>query len=397
MPEEKKQKQTILYVGSDKAVIEQLNSNNFYNIVNVDNGFIANYWLKDNEQPYAIVSEIFLPGINGFGLFREIFNQQNYQEIPFILIDGGSDTTSLLQKAFKLGVDDFFRKPVNINKIRIRLRFLKEYKTQSSIFSILDKKKQTVKTPLEKRIFDILFTGFAVLLLSPIYILTIIAIKLESKGPVFYSGKRVGAGYNIFPFHKFRSMYVGADAKLKELAHLNQYAKQTEKVEEKGSKFTDECPECKKLGKPCSPILYIDGKEICERQYLELKKAKKGKTFIKIQNDPRVTKTGRFIRKFSIDELPQLFNVLKGEMSIVGNRPLPLYEAELLTSDKWTERFLAPAGITGLWQVSKRGKDDMSNEERMELDNEYARTYTLWKDIILIFRTVTAFIQKEDV
>lgn len=397
MPEDKKHKQTLLYVGSDKAVIEQLKSDNIYNVVNVDNGFVASHRLKDNEQPYAIVSEVFLPGINGFGLFREIFNQQNYQGIPFILIDGGSDTTGLLQKAFKLGVDDFFRKPVDINKIRIRLKFLKEYKTQSSIISILDKKKKIVKTPLEKRIFDILFTGFAVLFLSPIYILTIIAIKLESRGPVFYSGKRVGAGYNIFPFHKFRSMYVGADAKLKELAHLNQYAKQTEKVEEKGAGFTDECPECKKLEKPCSPVLYIDGKEICERQYLELKKAKKGKTFIKIQNDPRVTKTGRFIRKFSIDELPQLFNVLKGEMSIVGNRPLPLYEAELLTSDKWTERFLAPAGITGLWQVSKRGKDDMSNEERMELDNEYARTYNLWKDIILIFKTVTAFIQKEDV
>ncbi|HBB91024.1 MAG TPA: hypothetical protein DC042_04750 [Bacteroidales bacterium] len=84
-------------------------------------------------------------------------------------------------------------------------------------------------------------------------------------------------------------------------------------------------------------------------------------------------------------------------MSIVGNRPIPLYEAELLTSDDWTERFLAPAGITGLWQVSKRGGKEMSNEERKDLDNQYARSFTFWGDIKIIFRTFTAFMQKEDV
>ncbi|MEA1875440.1 MAG: sugar transferase, partial [Bacteroidota bacterium] len=230
--------------------------------------------------------------------------------------------------------------------------------------------------------------------ISPLLLVIALAIRIESKGKVFYAAKRVGAGYKIFPFFKFRSMYTGADAQLKELAHLNQY---TEEEEEDNSGYDQPCPECEKLGHPCSLVLYINDREMCENNYLRIKREKLGKTFFKINNDPRVTKVGKFIRKTSIDELPQLFNVLRGEMSIVGNRPIPLYEAELLTSDGWTERFLAPAGITGLWQVTKRGKSDMSNEERKELDNTYARTFTFWGDIKILFRTVKALMQTEDV
>jgi lipopolysaccharide/colanic/teichoic acid biosynthesis glycosyltransferase len=136
---------------------------------------------------------------------------------------------------------------------------------------------------------------------------------------------------------------------------------------------------------------------ISETIFIEQQRDKKDKAFIKIKNDPRITKVGRFIRKTSIDELPQLVNVLKGDMSIVGNRPIPLYEAEVLTSDNYSERFLAPAGITGLWQVTKRGKSDMSNEERKQLDNTYARTYTFWGDIVLLLKTAKALLQTEDV
>lgn len=107
---------------------------------------------------------------------------------------------------------------------------------------------------------------------------------------------------------------------------------------------------------------------------------------------------GKFIRNTSFDELPQLWNVLIGDMSIVGNRPLPLYEAEKLTTDKYMMRFMAPAGITGLWQVEKRGKaGDMSEEERIMLDNAYARDNSFWKDILLILRTIPALFQKENV
>ena len=106
---------------------------------------------------------------------------------------------------------------------------------------------------------------------------------------------------------------------------------------------------------------------------------------------------GRVLRNTSIDELPQLINVLKGDMSIVGNRPLPLYEAEQLTSDAWAERFDAPAGITGLWQVEKRGGGEMSGEERKKLDNKYARTNSFFNDLKLIVRTIPALFQSENV
>jgi lipopolysaccharide/colanic/teichoic acid biosynthesis glycosyltransferase len=118
---------------------------------------------------------------------------------------------------------------------------------------------------------------------------------------------------------------------------------------------------------------------------------------VKFKNDPRVTKLGEFLRKTSIDELPQLLNILKGDMSFVGNRPLPIYEAEQLTSDQWALRFMAPAGLTGLWQVRKRGKAEMSEEERKMLDNSYARNHSFIKDIILIFQTIPALTQKENV
>ena len=110
-----------------------------------------------------------------------------------------------------------------------------------------------------------------------------------------------------------------------------------------------------------------------------------------------MTKVGHFIRNTSIDELPQLWNVIKGDMSIVGNRPLPLYEAEKLTTDKYATRFLAPAGITGLWQVEKRGKGKMSEDERLMLDNTYALNHNFWYDIKLILKTIPALFQKENV
>ncbi|MDQ3292491.1 MAG: sugar transferase, partial [Bacteroidota bacterium] len=140
------------------------------------------------------------------------------------------------------------------------------------------------------------------------------------------------------------------------------------------------------------------GKPICEIQYKVAKQAESGAAFIKIANDPRITRIGMFLRNTSLDELPQLFNVLRGDMSIVGNRPLPLYEAEKITTDQFAARFIAPAGITGLWQVSKRGKGgNMSEEERKQLDIEYAKNVSLKKDLQIILKTFPALFQKENV
>ncbi len=248
------------------------------------------------------------------------------------------------------------------------------------------------RMPIMKRIFDLVVSSLALLALSPLFLLVALIIRLESKGPVFYYSWRIGTGFQAFKFYKFRSMFTGADAKLKDLKHLNQYGASTAEME-KGGKTEDDLLEFGGSG-----LLYTDGKALTEEEFRQLKKEKDGATFIKIKDDPRVTRVGKFIRNTSIDELPQLFNVLIGDMSIVGNRPLPLYEAEKITTDRFARRFLAPAGITGLWQVTKRGsKGDMSEEERMMLDNDYARDYSFRRDIKLILKTIPALLQKENV
>ena len=139
-------------------------------------------------------------------------------------------------------------------------------------------------------------------------------------------------------------------------------------------------------------------KEIDSVKHLNQYKTKGKSSFLKIENDPRITKIGKFLRNSSFDELPQLINVLIGEMSLVGNRPLPLYEAEQLTRDQWAKRFLAPAGITGLWQVTKRGKaGGMSEEERMALDIMYAEKSSFIFDLGIMIKTIPALFQKENV
>ena len=263
----------------------------------------------------------------------------------------------------------------------------------------LKAEKENLKTfhlPLWKRIFDIVFAGCALIILSPLLLLTALAIRIESKGAVIYKSKRVGSNYQVFDFLKFRSMYLNADKRLKELNALNQYnTDEEETVSERdeitfdeltGSTEEEEC------------LLISDDFIVYEDEFTQKKQKEKENAFVKLEHDPRITRVGRFIRKYSIDELPQLINVLKGDMSIVGNRPLPLYEAELLTNDAYIDRFMAPSGLTGLWQVEKRGDSGkMSAEERKMLDIRYAKEFSFWFDMKIILRTFTAFIQKEDV
>jgi hypothetical protein len=191
-------------------------------------------------------------------------------------------------------------------------------------------------------------------------------------------------------------MFTDADKRLKELKHLNMYQADAP-ADNENMNPSDLCDECTRKGTKCQFPLYADDERWCEKEYFDSKRSKKGAAFLKFKDDPRITRAGKFIRNTSIDELPQLWNVIIGDMSIVGNRPLPLYEAERLTTDKYAPRFMAPAGITGLWQVEKRGKGEMSEDERLMLDNTYAMNYNLWYDLKLILRTIPALFQKENV
>jgi lipopolysaccharide/colanic/teichoic acid biosynthesis glycosyltransferase len=396
---------TILYIGEDES-IRALESNRRFSVHMEKNGLLAMKWLSSGtfypfaemfrqslpcpNKPDAIVCEINLPGISGFDLYREMRKCNLLHATPFILITTNFKY-SHRDRARLLGIDDFYDKPLQESQFYERLSFLIPYKQQQDRYEEFhwDTNVTPYKTRLIKRGFDICVAGTALLLLLPVFLIIIIALRLESRGPVFYIAKRVGANFKIFDFYKFRSMYPDADKRLKDVEHLNQY--NDEPIEY-------ECSECAKLppNELCSPAVYYDQDRICERLATKLRNQKKA--FLKIPNDPRITQIGRFLRNTSLDELPQLLNVLKGDMSIVGNRPLPVAEANSITKLRWARRFRAAAGLTGLWQVELRGRGGfMSEEERFQLDNRYAAYNSFLGDIQLILRTIPVLLQKENV
>lgn len=223
-------------------------------------------------------------------------------------------------------------------------RFEKEQATQNEF-------ENTNKKEYLKRVIDIVMALILIVVTFPMLILIALAIKIDSGGSVFYSSLRAGCRYKVFKLYKFRTMCMDADTLIESLGHLNQY-----------------------------------------------KESKSGEAkFLKIINDPRITRVGRFLRKTSLDELPQLFNVLRGDMSLVGNRPLPLYEASTLTTNEHIPRFMAPAGITGLWQVTKRGYESMSASERINLDILYAKKRSFLLDLKIMMLTPIALFQESDV
>jgi lipopolysaccharide/colanic/teichoic acid biosynthesis glycosyltransferase len=285
-------------------------------------------------------------------------NHPVFSTIPFVL-DAGSlcDMELNLYKKNKLADEIICLQGMEDHDLRVKIQFLKKVKTKAADMQTNSKGiRLNLLGSLNaahffKRAFDIVVSSIALCLLSPIFALIALAISIESKGSIFYIAKRAGRGYRIFNFYKFRTMYAGSDKKMSEFSHLNQY------------------------------------------QGISTE----GPVFFKINNDPRVTKVGAFLRNSSLDELPQLINVLLGDMSLVGNRPLPLYEAATLTTDECAKRFLAPAGITGLWQIKKRGREEMSVTERINLDIDYANKYNFMYDLWIMANTPSALIQKSSV
>lgn len=194
---------------------------------------------------------------------------------------------------------------------------------------------------LAKRVFDFTLTILAFPLLIPIFLVTALAIKLDSPGPVFFVQQRVGMRKYTFPMFKFRSMHINAEEKLKDIEHLNE----------------------------------ADG------------------PIFKIKNDPRVTSVGNFIRKTSIDELPQLINVLRGEMSLVGPRPMSERDVDLFTHGVQRKRFSVQPGLTCIWQIS--GRSDLPFDKWLELDLEYINTWSFGLDIKILLKTIPAVLKSK--
>ena len=302
--------------------------------------------LKTSQDiPYAIVADYEILSHQNFSFLKKLRTGSLLASVPVIAVAKKGISVDI--NILNCGVDDCYKMPFDCLNLKERVEFLHDFKAQVDAIE-LKNEDLSVKISPWKRALDISAAGIGLIFVSPILLTTALLIRLESKGPIIYKSKRSGTGFQVFDFLKFRSMYQDADRRLEEMKHLNQYGD-------------------------------VDT------------------TFVKFKNDPRITRVGRFIRKTSIDELPQLFNVLKGDMSLVGNRPLPLYEAECLTKEEAAYRFLAPAGLTGLWQIMKRGSNEMSVEERINLDITYAKNHSFWYDLKILAKTPFAIIQKENV
>lgn len=388
--------QYFVYIGRDSKTIDlfsKLSVGVFYAAPNCNQAIKV---LDKIREKYDVA--LFFEQVNLSKDIADIrFMRKKYPGLYMVLV---MDSLSKEEASeyLKAGINNTIKYEANQESLNALSTFLKRRKDQK--IEALQLKAQNLnafRLPAWKRAFDIVFSGMALLCLSPLLIGTAIAIRLESKGPIIYKSKRVGSNYQIFDFLKFRSMYTDADKHLKDFNTLNQYQQEEEEPEEDIWR-EGQAPEDITETEEEEILLISDDFVISEEDYIHKKSKEKSNAFVKLENDPRITKIGRFIRKYSIDELPQLINILKGDMSIVGNRPLPLYEAELLTSDEHIDRFMGPAGLTGLWQVEKRGEaGKLSAEERKQLDIKYAKTFNFWLDIKIILKTVTAFIQKENV
>lgn len=198
-------------------------------------------------------------------------------------------------------------------------------------------------------ITKVILDYFITILILPVVILLMlfisIAIKIDSSGPIFFSQNRIGKKGKEFKCYKFRTMYVNSDKLLKDL---------------------------------------LDKDESARQEWQRNRKLK---------NDPRITKIGRFLRKTSLDEIPQIFNVLKGDMSLVGPRPVTKEEIECYYKDKAKWYFSVKPGITGLWQIS--GRSNISYEDRVFLDTWYVRNWDIWIDILILIKTIKVVLRRE--
>ena len=350
-------KKEFFYIGKDSFIIDTLiqSFESGYATENVEKAIsiLTKVIEKRNIYPDVILIDATV-GVSALNAFHKfICGKPSLACIPLLVESSAAGARELNEFRKLLFVDEIISMHQQPDKLLSKIYFIKKIKDAGNIKRLEENITQSVNTnagvkDFFKRCFDVFIASAILLVLSPLFLLIALAIRIESREPVFYVSKRAGRGYRVFNFYKFRTMEMDADTKVDELSYLNQYNPRREN----------------------------------------------GPLFYKLNNDPRVTRIGAFLRNTSLDELPQLLNVLTGDMSLVGNRPLPLYEAETLTTDDCAARFMAPAGITGLWQVTKRNQDGVSAEERVSLDIAYARKYNFMYDLWIMANTPSALIQK---
>ncbi len=317
------------------------------------------------NEPELVVLDIMMPGMDGWETCRRM---KTMTDVPILFLSARTDVDSVAQ-GFRVGGDDFVCKPFQIKDLITRAENLLQKQTAVPLESssteahkascelhLIPDQGQRRFYFLCKRLLDILFAGIALVVLSPLILLVALLVKFESPGPIIFKQERIHpirhggsqggpSGIKTFTFFKFRTMYESCNSN----PHRDYL--QTFILKDKKEKAENHC----------------DDSHIR-----------------KIADDPRVTHLGRFLRKSSLDEFPQLWNVIKGDMTLVGPRPELPYAIEFY--EPWhRKRLEATPGITGLWQVTSRSIADF--DEMVRMDAWYIEHQSLWLDLLILIKT----------
>lgn len=304
--------------------------------------------LIEDWKPDLILLDIMMPGLDGISALKRFRQAMNTVNVPIILLTALGDIGNKTE-GFTHGADDYIVKPFNPPELLLRVgAHIRRYHYSSE--NVRFQPAYAVRVPIvlhrqhsglfrnsyqvSKRIFDLVTSIIALPFALVLMLIIALLIAIDSPGPIVFSQDRTGVNGRRFRMYKFRTM-----------------VRDAEEIKER----------------------YRDLNELSWPDF-------------KITKDPRVTRMGRFLRKTSLDELPQLFNIIKGDMSLVGPRPTS-FSAE--TYDLWqTERLEVRPGLTGLWQIA--GRADIDFDERVEMDIDYIERQSWQLDLFILFRTVTA-------
>jgi len=306
--------------------------------------------VAETWEPNLVLLDIMMPGMDGFEVLRQMRRLDETMTVPIVMLTAVSDIQGK-ETGFRGGADDYVVKPFNNTELKLRVEaHLRRYNRSSKEDFYIP--QQTVRAPfvltrtrsgifrrgylITKRLFDITACLLALPFALPLMLLIAILVRLDSPGPIIFIQQRTGMSGKRFKMYKFRTMVKNAEELKEKYRHLNE-------------------------------LTWPD---------------------FKITNDPRVTRVGRFLRKSSLDEVPQLINILKGDMSFVGPRPTS-FAAE--TYDLWqTERLEVRPGLTGLWQI--KGRSNIDFDDRVELDIEYIERASWELDLAILFQTFAAVV-----
>jgi lipopolysaccharide/colanic/teichoic acid biosynthesis glycosyltransferase/CheY-like chemotaxis protein len=325
------------------------------------------------SEPDLVVLDVMMPDMDGWETCRKM---KAIADIPVLFLSARTDMISVVQ-GFKEGGDDYICKPFQILDLTSRIGKLLQNGNHShhenNILPTVETDQKIDEMPIPevqpiysllKRLIDVMIAMIALILLSPLMLLIAILIKVDSPGPVTFKQERIRSkqrntdsgkipGVETFPFLKFRTMYHGASSE----PHRN----------------------------------YLQA--FIKNDHENMKRIQPSDSQIrKLKDDPRVTRLGRFLRKSSMDEIPQLWNVLKGDMTLVGPRPPIPYEVEMY--EPWhRRRLLVKPGLTGLWQVTARSSADF--DEMVRMDIWYIEHQSLWLDLKIILKTPLSVLSLE--